>query len=81
MREWFRPNLAVPRRGTAPRQCPARVASRPASRIAGQLVGDTGEIVSIEAQPAPADHKTLFREYGATAGPVAAAAERALDNW
>lgn len=45
-----------------------------------QLVGDTGEIVSIEHYGESADHKTLFREYGFTAEAVAAAAERALDN-
>ena len=45
-----------------------------------KLVGDTGEIVSIEHYGESADDKTLFREFGFTAEAVVAAAERALDN-
>src|SRR6195952_2090834 len=45
-----------------------------------KLVGDTGEIVSIEHYGESADDKTLFREFGFTPEAVAAAAERSLDN-
>ena len=45
-----------------------------------KFVGDTGEIISIEHFGESADDKTLFREFGFTAGAVVAAAERALDN-
>jgi len=45
-----------------------------------KFVGDTGQIVSIEQFGESADDKTLFREFGFTAGAVVAAAERALDN-
>ena len=41
-----------------------------------KLVGDAGEIVSIEHYGASADDKTLFREFGFTAEDVVAAAER-----
>ncbi len=41
-----------------------------------KLVGDTGEIISIEHYGESADDKTLFREFGFTAEAVAAAAER-----
>ena len=44
------------------------------------LVGDTGEIVSIEQYGESADDKTLFREFGFTSEAVVAAAERSLDN-
>ena len=45
-----------------------------------KLVGDTGEIVSIEHYGESADDKTLFREFGFTPEAVAAAAERSIDN-
>jgi transketolase len=45
-----------------------------------KLVGDTGEIVSIEHYGSSADDKTLFREFGFTPEAVVAAAERSLDN-
>jgi transketolase len=41
-----------------------------------RLVGDTGEIISIEHYGASADAKTLFREFGFTAEAVVAAARR-----
>jgi transketolase len=41
-----------------------------------RLVGDAGEIVSIEHYGASADYKTLFREFGFTADAVADAARR-----
>lgn len=45
-----------------------------------KIVGDTGEIVSIERYGESADYQTLFREFGLTAEAVVAAAERTLDN-
>ena len=55
--------------------------SRPAvAQSWHKLVGDTGEIVSIEHYGESADDKTLFREFGFTPEAVVAAAERSLDN-
>ena len=45
-----------------------------------KLVGDTGEIISIEHYGESADDKTVFREFGFTPEAVVAAAERSLDN-
>ena len=45
-----------------------------------KLVGDTGEIVSIEHYGESADDKTLFREFGFTPEAVVAAAERSLEQ-
>ena len=45
-----------------------------------KLVGDCGEIVSIEHYGESADYKTLFKEFGFTHEAVVAAAERALEN-
>ena len=47
----------------------ARVASRPVSLMGWrELVGDAGEIVSLEHFGASADVKTLFEQFGFTAG-------------
>jgi transketolase len=45
-----------------------------------KMVGESGQIVSIEHYGESADYKTLYREFGFTAEAVVAAAERALDN-
>lgn len=74
------PTLRVPRRGAAPDGVARVAVEAGVAQCWHQLVGDTGEIVSIEHYGESADHKTLFREYGFTAEAVAAAAERALDN-
>ncbi|RXZ97576.1 transketolase [Mycobacterium tuberculosis] len=79
--EWFEAQPYEYRDAVLPPTVSARVAVEAgAAQCWHQLVGDTGEIVSIEHYGESADHKTLFREYGFTAEAVAAAAERALDN-
>ncbi|SGZ69778.1 transketolase [Mycobacterium tuberculosis] len=79
--EWFEAQPYEHRDAVLPPTVSARVAVEAGvAQCWHQLVGDTGEIVSIEHYGESADHKTLFREYGFTAEAVAAAAERALDN-
>lgn len=79
--EWFEAQPYEYRDAVLPPTVSARVAVETGvAQCWHQLVGDTGEIVSIEHYGESADHKTLFREYGFTAEAVAAAAERALDN-
>lgn len=79
--EWFEAQPYEYRAAVLPPTVSARVAVEAGvAQCWHQLVGDTGEIVSIEHYGESADHKTLFREYGFTAEAVAAAAERALDN-
>lgn len=79
--EWFEAQPYEYRDAVLPPTVSARVAVEAGvAQCWHQLVGDTGEIVSIEHYGESADHKTLFREYGFTAEAVAAAAERALDS-
>lgn len=79
--EWFEAQPYEYRDAVLPPTVSARVAVEAGvAQCWHQLVGDTGEIVSIEHYGESADHKTLFRKYGFTAEAVAAAAERALDN-
>lgn len=79
--EWFEAQPYEYRDAVLPPTVSARVAVEAGvAQCWHQLVGDTGEIVSIEHYGESADHTTLFREYGFTAEAVAAAAERALDN-
>lgn len=79
--EWFEAQPYEYRDAVLPPTVSARVAVEAGvAQCWHQLVGDAGEIVSIEHYGESADHKTLFREYGFTAEAVAAAAERALDN-
>lgn len=79
--EWFEAQPYEYRDAVLPPTVSARVAVEAGvAQCWHQLVGDTGEIVSIEHYGESADHKTLFREYGFTAEAVAAAAERALDT-
>lgn len=79
--EWFEAQPYEYRDAVLPPTVSARVAVEAGvAQCWHQLVGDTGEIVSIEHYGESADHKTLFREYGFTTEAVAAAAERALDN-
>lgn len=79
--EWFEAQPYEYRDAVLPPTVSARVAVEAGvAQCWHQLVGDTGEIVSIEHYGESADYKTLFREYGFTAEAVAAAAERALDN-
>lgn len=79
--EWFESQPKEYRDSVLPPAVSARVAVEAAvAQSWYKLVGDTGEIVSIEHYGASADDKTLFREFGFTPDAVAAAAERSLDN-
>jgi transketolase len=79
--EWFESQSAEYRESVLPPAVSARVAVEAAvAQSWYKLVGDTGEIVSIEHYGESADGKTLFREFGFTPEAVADAAERSLDN-
>ncbi|MGV0742623.1 transketolase [Mycolicibacterium sp. XJ870] len=79
--EWFESQPTSYRDSVLPPAVSARVAVEAAvAQSWYKLVGDTGEIVSIEHYGASADDKTLFREFGFTPDAVAAAAERSLEN-
>jgi transketolase len=79
--EWFESQPYEYRDGVLPPSVSARVAVEAGiAQCWHKLVGDTGEIVSIEHYGASADAKTLFREYGFTPEAVVDAAERTLDN-
>ncbi|WP_166904559.1 transketolase [Mycobacterium sp. DL440] len=79
--EWFESQPKEYRDSVLPPAVSARVAVEAAvAQSWYKLVGDTGEIVSIEHYGASADDKTLFREFGFTPEAVAAAAQRSLDN-
>ena len=65
--EWFESQPAEYRDIVLPPAVSARVAVEAAvAQPWYKLVGDTGEIVSIEHYGASADDKTLFREFGFT---------------
>ena len=79
--EWFESQPVEYRDSVLPPAVSARVAVEAGvAQSWYKLVGDTGEIVSIEHYGESADAKTLFREFGFTAEAVVAAAERSLDN-
>jgi transketolase len=79
--EWFESQSDEYRNSVLPPSVSARVAVEAGiAQCWHQLVGDTGEIVSIEHYGESADAKTLFREFGFTPEAVVDAAERTLDN-
>ncbi|MCW2689932.1 MAG: transketolase [Mycobacterium sp.] len=79
--EWFESQPVEYRDSVLPPAVSARVAVEAGvAQSWHKLVGDTGEIVSLEHYGESADAKTLFREFGFTPEAVAAAAERSLDN-
>ena len=79
--EWFESQPGEYRDAVLPPTVSARVAVEAGiAQSWHKLVGDTGEIVSIEHYGASADDKTLFREFGFTPEAVVAAAQRSLDN-
>jgi transketolase len=79
--EWFESQPVEYRDSVLPPTVSARVAVEAAvAQSWWKLVGDTGEVVSIEHYGASADYKTVFREFGFTPEAVVAAAERSLDN-
>ncbi len=77
--EWFESQPKEYRDQVLPPDVSARVAVEAGvAQSWHKLVGDTGEIVSIEHYGESADDKTLFREFGFTPEAVVAAAERSL---
>ncbi len=79
--EWFESQPEDYRDSVLPPAVSARVAVEAAvAQSWHKLVGDCGQIVSIEHYGESADYKKLFKEYGLTHEAVVAAAERALDN-
>jgi transketolase len=79
--EWFEQQPQEYRDAVLPPSVSARVAVEAGvAQPWHKLVGDTGQIVSIEHYGASADDKTLFREFGFTPEAVVAAAERSLNN-
>lgn len=77
--EWFESQPVEYRDAVLPPAVSARVAVEAGvAQCWHKLVGDTGEIVSIEHYGESADYKTLFREFGFTPEAVVAAAERTL---
>jgi transketolase len=79
--EWFESQSEEYRNSVLPPSVSARVAVEAGiAQCWHKLVGDTGEIVSIEHYGESADAKTLFREFGFTPEAVVDAAERTLDN-
>lgn len=79
--EWFESQPQEYRDSVLPPDVSARVAVEAGiAQPWWKLVGDTGEVVSIEHYGASADYKTVFREFGFTPEAVVAAAERSLDN-
>lgn len=79
--EWFEAQPVEYRDSVLPPTVSARVAVEAGvAQSWYKLVGDTGEIVSIEHYGESADYKTLFREFGFTPEAVVAAAERSLEN-
>ncbi|MET0758495.1 MAG: transketolase [Mycobacterium sp.] len=79
--EWFESQPVEYRDSVLPPAVSARVAVEAAvAQSWYKLVGDTGEIISIEHYGESADDKTVFREFGFTPEAVVAAAERSLEN-
>ncbi|WP_232376738.1 transketolase [Amycolatopsis aidingensis] len=79
--EWFDAQDAAYRESVLPAGVKARVAVEAGvAQSWHRLVGDAGEIVSIEHFGASADYKTLFREFGFTGDAVTAAARRSLER-
>ncbi|MCG7580363.1 transketolase [Mycolicibacterium sp. OfavD-34-C] len=79
--EWFESQPQDYRDSVLPPTVSARVAVEAGiAQSWYKLVGDCGEIVSIEHYGESADDKTLFREFGFTPDAVVAAAERTMAN-
>jgi transketolase len=79
--EWFESQSEEYRNSVLPPSVSARVAVEAGiAQSWHKLVGDTGEIVSLEHYGESADAKTLFREFGFTPEAVVDAAERTIDN-
>jgi transketolase len=79
--EWFESQSDEYRNSVLPPSVSARVAVEAGiAQSWHKLVGEKGQIVSIERYGESADYKTIFREFGFTPEAVVDAAERALNN-
>jgi transketolase len=79
--EWFESQDPDYRDSVLPPAVTARVAVEAGvAQSWHKIVGDTGEVVSLEHYGESADDKTLFREFGFTPDTVAAAAQRSLNS-
>ncbi|MGL6236791.1 MAG: transketolase [Segniliparus sp.] len=79
--EWFKAQPQSYRDSVLPPDVAARVAVEAGiAQSWHELVGSSGEIVSIEHYGASGDAKTLFREFGFTPEAVVAAAQRAINR-
>ncbi|WP_424186025.1 transketolase [Actinokineospora sp. G85] len=79
--EWFDAQDAAYRESVLPKSVKARVAVEAGiAQPWHRLVGDAGEIVSIEHFGASADYQTLYREFGLTSEAVVDAARRSLET-
>ncbi|MBO0885298.1 MAG: transketolase, partial [Mycobacterium sp.] len=79
--EWFESQPQDYQDSVLPPDVSARVAVEAGiAQSWHKLVGDKGQIVSIERYGESADYKTIFREFGFTPEAVVDAAECALDN-
>jgi transketolase len=77
--EWFDEQDSSYRESVLPPTIKARVAVEAGIAMPWyRLVGDGGEIISIEHYGASADYKILYEKFGVTAEAVTAAAERAI---
>jgi transketolase len=77
--EWFAEQSDDYREQVLPRSIRTRVSVEAGLALGWRdLVGDSGESVSIEHFGASADYETLFEKFGMTAANVVAAAERSL---
>jgi transketolase len=77
--EWFDEQDSSYRESVLPPTIKARVAVEAGIAMPWyRLVGDGGEIISIEHYGASADYKILYEKFGITAEAVTAAAERAI---
>ena len=79
--EWFASQSDSYKEEVLPRRCRARVSIEAGIGQGWRdLVGDDGEIVSLEHFGASASHQVLFKEFGFTAENVVAAAQRSLSR-
>lgn len=77
--DWFEAQPRTYRDAVIPPSVRARVSVEAGIAMPWRgLLGDCGEAVSLEHFGASADDKTLFREFGLTAGAVVAAAQRSI---
>jgi transketolase len=78
-REWFEEQSRAYQEKVLPAAVRARVSVEAAVPLGWRdIVGEAGQIVSLNHYGASADYKTLYREFGITAAAVAAAAKKSI---